>query len=511
MFSFSKHIFFAATVFAALALTGCTKPTSLGSDLVDGDLIYGELVESDANTTATADFRMNTTTEAEDSIPTFRYSSPVVYMSRFLFGSINDPVFGKYTSGIYLQPYVNSAQPLTEAVADSVFLILQYDMPANSKYPDSASTNTTQINTFKGDNIIGDTLPQQSLTVYQLSDIMDNSLASGYYSDKVFATISTPLATFDYTAHPTSFIKKPIRNWKNTTDSVIQKSLPHLRIKLDKTLADALFSDKTKLANNSDLRNILKGIYIAPSTNNTFLHRFNLLNNKIFSKPVSNTDPIYSASGVLVYYHLPTEPTKALTYRITFDGLAGSSIACTKFTHTKGAAIVNALSVSNKKRIGDSVIYVQGMAGTNGKITFPNLGKLKGKVIINKAELTLKAVSDGTNFPKPLYLGLTQKMTTGFYETISDMSYTSNLVHSYNYLPSPLYGGKLNTSTYTMDITIAMQNLIDGKTSTPDKDLTEKYLYISNLGKLYNAQRVALGGARNRVYAPTLKVYLTRL
>jgi hypothetical protein len=522
MFSFSKHtscaIAISSALFAAAALSSCSNPTTLGSDLVDGDNIYGELVVSDANTAETAEFRMNTTTEAEDAIPTYKYiANQEVYMRRFLFGAVNDPVFGKYSSGIYLQPFTDSNKPDAAAVADSVFLILQYDMPVDTTNTSSiltATKNVVRINRFKEANIIGDTLPQQSLTVYQLADDMVNSLPEGYYSDKVFATQSTILATYNYTAQPTSHVTTLGRNWKNTADST-GKTLPHLRIKLDKSLADALFLDKNNLTDNTKLRNIIKGLYIAPSTNNTFLHSFNVLSRTMFAQPTINSPILTPMSGLLIYHHLPSAPSTPLTYRITFEG-ANSSIATTKFTHNRiGSPVGSALLAGNKKRIGDSVVYVQGMAGTNGKITFPNLGKLKGKVIINKAELTLKAISDGTNFPKPLYLGLAHNLTTGSYQTIGDMIYSGNLVHS-GYLPSIIYGGKLNASTYTMNVTIALQNLIDGTLSdltlnTTDKNLTEKYLYISTLGKLYNAQRVALGGSRNKTYAPVLKVYMTRL
>jgi hypothetical protein len=418
-------------------------------------------------------------------------------MDRFLFGTVNDPVFGKYSSGIYLQPYQNSAPPNASDVADSIVLILQYDMPVSDTLK-RVSRNTLKINTFKEMNVIGDTLPQQSLTVYQLSEVMNNSLASGYYSDKVFATEGSALATFNYTAKPTSFVPSVGRNFRNTADSATGKTLPHLRIKLDKTLADKLFLNKTLLTGEG-LRNILKGLYIAPAATNTCLHRFNLLTLSNNLQPVMLKPVLTSESGLVIYYHSTAAPNIPLTYRITFDG-ANNSIATTKFVHDRaGTPVASALLATNKKRIGDSVLYVQGMAGTNGKITFPNLGKLKGKVIINKAELTLKAISDGTNFPKPLYLGLTKKFTTGFYETIADVSYPLS------------YGGKINASTYTMNVTLALQSMIDGKESTTDKNLIEKYLYITSLGKLYNAQRVALGGARNTTYAPVLKVYMTRL
>jgi hypothetical protein len=526
MFSFSKHtscaIAISSALFAAAALTGCTKPTTLGSDLVDGDAIYGEPIISDANTSPTADFRMNTITEAEDSLQTYKYSSPAVSMNRFLFGAVNDPVFGKYTSGIYLQPYPNPTKIDATAIADSVFLVLQYDLPSdttNTTYIPTASRNAVRTNRFKEANIIGDTLPQQSLTVYQLAEQMNNTLISGYYSDKVFATEST-LAVFDYTAQPTTLVASPGRNKGNTADSLTGTVLPHLRIKLNNSIVNKLFSKKDSLIDTEVLRNAFKGLYIAPSPNNTCLYRFNLLNTYVALKPSMSNAVKNSASGLVIYYHLPTAPNKPLTYPITFDGLSGAtsgvvtSVATTKFTQNRlGTPLANALLASSKKRIGDSVIYVQGMAGTNGKISFPNLGKLKGKVIINKAEITFKAISDATGFSKPLYLGLSHKTTEGAYATIWDINLTnsSSLASTYVYNPSSVYGGKLNGSTYTMNITIALQKMIDGTLSTSDKNQIEKYLYITNLGKLYNAQRVVLGGARNSVYAPVLKVYMTRL
>jgi Domain of unknown function (DUF4270) len=502
----SKNTLFYMSAVALIATTflACTKPNALGADLIEDDNVYGELVVSDANTPANADFRMNTTTEQQDSV-LVHYVLEKTNQSRFLLGVIDDPVFGKTTANIYLQPYTFGTKLDADMVVDSSVLFLQYDMPSAA---DTASTDATNLNAYKTLNTVGDTLQPQTITIQTVTDNID--VNNPYFSDKNLATSNT-LVNLNHTFIPTPTTLQPAiyRNWRNTADSTvaIRRLAPHIRIKLPNTFTEAIYKDDV-LSSNSALHTALSAISIKAAPSNTAILRFNLLANTVFIERKAVTLPantITSASKILFYGHRKTKPTERMVYRIAFAGFEqGVVFNNLKNERPAGSPIAKALQTKN---IGDSVIYVQGMAGTNGRISFPNIGKLKGKVIINKAELVFKAISDNTNIPKPDYLQLAKKLAKGkpfanvsLFQGIRDW-YLNTLV------------GKLNGSTYTMNITYELEDLINGNGENV-VDANSPYmrnLYVTMLSKAQRAQRVVLGGARNKTYAPVLKVYMTRI
>jgi Domain of unknown function (DUF4270) len=518
LFSFSKYTLFSIALGGALALAGCTKPTSVGSDVIPGsDYINGTLVTSDANTADTAIFRMNTETILNDSVTTFNTSAlyPIAYMSRLPFGKLTDPVFGTSTSGIYLVPRNDNTKfgSVTGQKVDSVVLVLQYDTPADAL----AST----VQEHKTRNVIGDTTQIQTLKIFQTSDTLSRNT---YFSNTPIGITNTPLATLSYLPKPYSPTIITSRNYKNTADSSF-KTQPHLRIKMNDVGTGSIWqrlmdSPVALRGTASQLRDVFKGIYIEPGNTNTCLTRFNVNSAKVDNTLPSwfHGIPVSSNSGLIIYYHETVgadQTTKAYPLSFKLVNSISPEVLTMKFQHNRmGTPVANALLPGNLNRVGDSVIYVQGLAGTNGKITFPNLAKLKGKVIINKAELVFKTISDASNIPKPAYLALSHVRikNRSIYKEILDL-YDSQRepLTTYDYIPPAYsgsfgdYGGKLNGSTYTINITRDLQNMIN-------QNLVENNtLYISNLGKAHRMQRVILGGARNRTYAPVLKVYMSYL
>jgi Domain of unknown function (DUF4270) len=502
----SKNTLFYMLAVALIATTflACTKPNALGADLIEDDNVYGELVVSDANTPANADFRMNTTTEQQDSVLVHDVPEKT-HQSRFLLGVIDDPVFGKTTANIYLQPYTFGTKLDADMVVDSSVLFLQYDMPSGA---DTASTDVTNLSAYKTLNTVGDTLQPQTITIQTVTDNIDFN--ETYFSDKNFAT-STDLVNLNHTFIPTPTTLQPAiyRNWRNTADSAVanRRLSPHIRIKMPSSFTQAIYKEEV-LSSNDSLRSKLSALSIKASPTNTAILRFNLLANTAFIERKVSTLPsntITSASKILFYGHRKTKPTERMVYRIAFAGFEqGVVFNNLKNERPAGSPIAKALQTKN---IGDSVIYVQGMAGTNGRISFPNIGKLKGKVIINKAELVFKAISDNANIPKPDYLQLAKKLAKG--KTFANVSLFQGVRDWY----SNTLVGKLNGSTYTMNITYELEDLINGNGENV-VDANSPYmrnLYVTMLSKAQRAQRVVLGGARNKTYAPVLKVYMTRI
>jgi hypothetical protein len=517
LFSFSKYTFFSIALGGALALAGCTKPTSVGSDVIPAsDYINGTLVVSDANTADTATFRMNTSTIA-DTVVTYRVENPQVNLSRFPFGAANDPVFGKSWAGIYLQPAILSDIPPPAGLqSDSTVLVLQYDVPQGNN---TFSKDATTLQKFKAAYITGDTTQTQSLNVYRVTDDMSSSLSTVYTANKTFAQETNVLGSLNnYIAKPTSIVRrnKIVKDWKNKDSiNIAGFTMPCLRIPLAKALGDEMLSRTNDLKNNIGLRSFFKGIYIEPNANNTFLHRFNLLSSKVVNDSIKQSGSTTvsipsSASQIIVYYHNSAGVKQS--YSIIFS--VDRSTTTGRFQHNiTSTPVATALNPTSSKRVGDSVMYVQAMNGTVGKINFPNLAKLKGKVIINKAEIVFKAISDVSSVPKPDYLALLNRPDRGnksIFVDIRDLLVGPlSLYYAFDPVVETRYGGALNGSIYTVNVTRQMQEMIGGQVS---KNLQENNtLYIAPLGKAHNLQRVILGGARNRTYAPVLKVYMSYL
>jgi hypothetical protein len=518
LFSFPKYTFFSIALGGALALAGCTKPTSVGSDVIPAsDFINGTLVISDANTADTATFRMNTSTIA-DTVVTYRVESndiSKVNLTRHPFGAANDPVFGKSWAGIYLQPAFDVAPPAAGFQSDSTVLVLQYDVPQGNN---TFNKDATVLQKFKAGYITGDTTQAQSLNVYRVSETMLSSISTVYTSNKDFTKLNTAIGSLSYTVNPTTMTKRTKlgRNIKNTADSLYASyTMPVLRVPLTKAIGDDILSNTDKLGRNADLKTFFKGIYIEPGTNNTFLHRFALINNKTANDIVpplfDSLNILRTQTKIIVYYHTSTGEKKA--YTMVFSG--AESVTSCRFQHNiTGTPVAAALNPLTSKRIGDSVMYIQAMNGSIGKINFPNLAKLKGKVVINKAEIIFKTISDATSTPKPVYLSLLDRRDKdgrnySIFQDIRDLVVGAYGDFAYGLIPAANYGGELNGGTYTINITKQLQTMVGGLIS---KNVQENNtIYISPLTKAANVQRVILGGARNRTYAPVLKVYMSYL
>lgn len=339
-----------------------------------------------------------------------------------LLGSCSDPVFGRSDASFITQIRLSSTNVSfgTTPTADSIVLYLDYQ------------------------GYYGDTSALQTVKIYELqSDIYADST---YYSNMNPASLS-PLSILD-----APFVYSPKPN--DTT----------LAIRLNDELAQRFVNTGAEnLAGNDAFINWFKGIYI-------------------------KTDSIFSG-GAIIYYNLLSPNSKVTLYYHNdgdttdkkFDFVINSSCArINLFKHDYSQSQITSL---NDSLSNDSLLYLQGMSGTNARIKFPFVSNLKDSsaIAIVKAELIIPVnVYDNTTevFPRPSRLLLVSLNSDGNYGFVPDY-----------FLGDYYFGGSFHegTQTYRFNISRYIQQLVD-------KSVTDYGLVLLVSENRVSARRVVIRG-----------------
>ncbi len=381
-----------------------------------------------------------------------------------LLGSYNDPVFGKTYASTYtqLQLSSNNVNFGNNPVLDSIVLCLQYK------------------------NYYGDIKQSQTLKVYEITESIYKD--SSYYSTRKIS-IGDKIGEITYIP--------------NQEDSVVVNginSAPHLRIKLYNSFGQKILaaSGTSYLSDNTNFLNFIKGIYLTSKPesepldpDNTAIIYYNLLSSS-------------SVSGIIFYYQNSDEDS--LEYR--FDINEG----CARFNNFEHYNYDNA-DISLKQQMagdtlkGDSILYVQSMAGVKVKIKFPFIENFSqpNKIAVNMAELVLKVDNNDLNIDKynpPLRLTLVRIDENGLSNTIPDFPDPLNPTNS----EIEYFGGFYDTSSkeYKFRISYYIQDLINGT-------LKDYGLYLIVYGSAGQANRVILNGSKRSINNMKLQLTYTEI
>lgn len=322
-----------------------------------------------------------------NSIPVIAYT---VYEDSFrtdevtynLIGSYIDPIFGLTNAGAYTQFKLTTSAVSFGAnpVCDSVVLSLAYQ------------------------GFYGDTTTTLTLNVFEIADNMN--INSNYYSNELLGVYKNNLANISF---------KP--NLKDSVKVGNTKYAPHLRVNLKKILGQKFIdaSGSSNLADNPNFLNFFKGLYI-------------------------NTNQVTSGGSILYFNFLSAISKLSLYYHNDNDTAAYNFIidaSCARFTnfdHKRFSAADPLLKqqLAGDTILGDSVLYVQAMAGTKIRIKFPDvigLNKLladtvNGRIAVYKAELVIK-VDENTigNYAPPEKLILSKINKDGTLSFLTDFAY----------------------------------------------------------------------------------------
>ena len=345
------------TMLVSLFILGsCKNPSGVGLD-VDSDIALNSSLV-DTNTVITKLMK-------QDSIlANFTTTSALSFFK--------DPIFGTTTSNIA----VGLTLPGTtlsfgnNSVLDSAVLIL----PFAGFYGDSLNTN-------------------YNVEVKQLNEILFNVNPKTYFNTKKWSVNNTIIGSKNFAPrYRDSILLQDIIVGKK--DSV--KKVPaQLRIRLDRNFITNLIlkADSANLSTNTAFNNLIKGLYISlnktSTTNNGGVFIFDTS-----SPNAAKLDLFYkktSTTGII----------DTLNSSLAIQGGAGYAVSEVTWDFN-GTNVQTELQSNNKNSTN---LYFKGLSGTQVKVDFPYLQKLKSlgtNISINRAELILKVVN-GTESPyKPI-------------------------------------------------------------------------------------------------------------
>lgn len=435
MRNFQGYILFAFCNLLFIA-TSCVDPTDLGSDLLSEDRAEVSFIDTLTLKATTVPGRAQ-----------FVYGPAIAeQQSSYLLGKMTDPIFGLSTSTLYAQPRLDFFDPdFSNTVLDSVVLLLPYNVDTMAYY--------------------GTLNEEFSLDVFRINEAFDRNRF--YFSDTSFSVDPIPLGSRTFVPRP--FDSLDIVTYNSTFLDTI-KFPPHLRIPLSADFGNELLQlDSASLDNDAAFLDVFSGFRVEASTETRGLLSFNLLN---------------TIGGIYLYY--TKDDTLKRQFLVQLDQF--SARFCT-FEHDYSGSQVE--QFLNDENLGDSLIFVQGLAGVDTKIEIPHVRTLED-LIINKAELIVEFEDlpediDSTYTPA-LQLGLYANRSDGIRQGIDDFL----LAGSVDEIPG-LFGGVNSdpdgrNGTYTMNLSAHFQKMITGEVSN--------VIYLSTFPKSERAYRSVLKGGQ---------------
>ena len=459
-----KNILFALAVISAVfTSTSCSDPSLLGADLFKDEKLNLQFTDT---------LTINAVNEPADSfVVNTKTTASLDYL---LLGNVADPVFGPTEAQIFSQfRYSGAATPTEVATADSFSVYLEL-------YYNSA-------------NVYGDTLADQKVSVYRLTEeIPDETL----YSSKVFKSESTPIGSMTFKPTPNTTERVITRTIVDTVKYDTTYTAPRIRIPLNMNFAQ-LLKDTSIFTGGSafsatGFTKWLKGLVIKVDNKTGCMMAFDF---------GSTTNP----TGIKMYYRKKGDKNES-TLSFPSSGL----IKYSHFNLDYANGTIQPFLRNQKK--ADEKLFVQGMSGINVKLEFPYLQSL-GKIVINKAELELTAVNEGTNmasFPAVNQLVLRTAQFDAIYDLGLDPAFNrGGGIRPLGTLTTG--GGFVRTETvnavqykkYYLNLTTHLQEIFKGKQGTT--------LYLLPLFKEEKGSRVVLFGPKGGTFRSKLNITYTKL
>ena len=442
----TKHSIYYLLVGSLLMLAACTKPTLLGSDIFGDD---------QANLNYTDTLSLAATTVRNET--TVRGSSRSIAYKYCMVGDMTDPVFGKIEAETYSK-FSWAAASIPDfmgnlEILDSVVLQLAY----------------------YADGIHGDVANNFNFQVYKMTEEMSDT--SDIMSDASYQVDATPLADINITPNPKDSLVIII------DDSTEIKRAPALRVRLDDSFGEELLSfDTAQYATPTETLKHFKGLKFTAGGPTSCLLNFDLSN---------------AQTSVTLYYRKTSFDT--ISSELTF-------VPYTRFAHMEhdysGTPIAEALA---NNATNDSLLYIQGMAGTDIRIDIPYIKNLKDKVIINRAELEVFAdYSGGSTDSYPLIdqFVITENDDRDSLVLISDAAL--NILAGFGIFggsPEKVTIAGQSANKYTLNISEYVQQMADGDKAT--------YFYLTTHIRQEVAKRAVLCGPNHAIFPMKLHLFYT--
>jgi hypothetical protein len=442
-----------------LMTEACTKTSLIGSP------------DNDLNIETIDTITMFTTTVEGQSVRTYTPVSSQQFPN-YLVGRLDDPIFGNSIAIAYAQTRLLTTAPGFERTTlDSVILSLPY------------ATNGRNYGNLSG---------SQTIVVSRLSESMD--AAEEYYSTKRFATAEV--------LGQKTFVPNLVDSFNiliPESDTVIERRVaPQLRIPLSNSFGNELLANADKMTANDVFLEYFKGIEIKGGSASDAILSFALQSSDL-TLFYSQEDSIFDASG-----NFDRIETIAKRYTFSINSFSAKSVYYKNNRDIVGNARVDAPVKQYLNNGNNDLMFVQSMEGLMGKVTFPYISALAGK-IVNKAELSVTVANEDnlTKFPVPDQLLVLTKVDSSFI-IIEDVAISINVSGGFT-----LFGGNFMSEiidgvtyrTYTINISGHFQDMVDG--------LRDNSIYIVTQPKAQIASRVILGGAGHSEFPIKFKLSYT--
>lgn len=452
--NFIKSVFILALV--ATLFSACTKESEVGANLL--------LDEDFPNATFSDTFKVEFDTKYEDTVSTSSLKNIII-------GSTQDPYFGNAYTSMFGQVRLPSnnmdLRGSNGFVIDSVVLQMPYYI-----------TDRTL-------NYYGDKTKEIRVKVFQLID----SLRSTNYQSNVQIQYN-PIAIGEET-------------FTGSVDSVLinanpvyaEKLAPMLRIELGNQtgLIDSLRNQlpNTGFKDNTTFLKLLKGLAIVP---------VDTANRENFGC-MYTFDVRHAQSGLMVYYRkinaTGEEKTKVL---LPFNT---NSVITASYKHNYAGAIAQTYIQNNSAN--DSLVFLQGLAGVNTKVSFPTLKNLGRNVVINKAELKIYQAKsnllDVDNvFTVPKSIGVVITDTMGRFVLTDEIAF-SQALRGGSPVTESINGVTYNV--YKLNLTIFLQKILMNQ--QPGDNI---HLIVVN--KSNNPQRLVFKGGNANMLPAKLRLFYTK-
>lgn len=427
-------LYLLAILFSVTFFSACEEPSDVGLEVQPG----GDKLDVIYCDTIS----LVTYTVLEDSLRT----DETAYN---LLGSYFDPIFGRHTAGFYTQVRLSSNAPSfgNAPVLDSIVLSLAYQ------------------------SYYGDTLAPQSVKVYRVNENFYKD--SSYYSNQELQITGELLGSKTFYPLPTDSVYVG-------TDTLGAQLRIRINPVIGQDIMNAAGSDL--LADNTNFLEYFKGLYVTsmPVGNSGCIMSFNLLSN---------------LSALTLYYKNDEDDSLKYTLSINEN--------CARFNHFNHSNYLNAnpflrSEIYGDTAKGDSLLYLQGIAGLKIKIKYPYLLDFvkNGRIAVNKAELIIPVEDPDLTYedfyPAPEKLILIEEKE-GSIRFLLDQ-----------YEGAAYFGGAYDDTRmqYKFNIARHLQQVIDGA-----KENLGLSLIVYNTDRPSKANRVVLKGSKR--HADNFRLVLT--
>ncbi len=397
------------SLLACVWFMSCNDPSSLGVEFLKDTELDVRFIDT---------LTVNAMTLNEDSVLVFDPDNPNL-TSTFIAGELDDPIFGNTKASFYTQVTTGFLDPtLSEAFLDSIIFSLAYDTSA----------------------LYGDLDQLQSIEVYRVTEDID--VANEAYSNKGYETgeLLGGLYDFKINAYARRTIQEP---GSSTTEADTVSYDPHIRIPLFSDFGHEIISlDTAGVLNSTEIQEYIKGFHVVATGSKNAMMGFNLDN---------------EISRLTIYYTRKDEKKK-------YDFNIGNfNKRVNSFIHNyEGTQVEPYINAPDQ---GDSLLFVQGMAGLNIFGTFPHIENVKD-LIINKAELIFY-VAELPEDDAELFPPANQLIT---YEEIDEPQFIKDIYFDLGGIRtiSTISGGFIeeeeNTglAKYTINLSSHLQNILSG-------------------------------------------------